>query len=262
MTITGTPEALWSNYRKNRDPQAREALILRYTPLVRYATDRVVRKLPTVFDGQDAASQGILGLMEAIERFDPQRGVKFESYALYRIRGSLVDALRSLDGTSRGVRQKRRAIAEATAFLQQELGREPKEAEVARQANMDVLEYRKTFREVSRTTLSLDEIISSSEDGQPLRIADVLSDLGTPDPLQTVEAKENRAELRRALEHLEESERLVISRRYYHQQTLREIGASLGVSESRVSQIHTAALRRLRKILQDQEEDGSPPLAA
>lgn len=262
MTTTDTREALWSKYHQGQDRQAREALVLQYAHLVHYATRGVITPLVAVFDAEDAASQGTLGLMQAIERFEPQRGIKFESYATYRIRGSVIDALRSLDGESRGVRQRRRGIAEARAGLQQELGREPTKAEVARRAKVNAEEYGQILQEMSRTVHSLDEVISSSEDGQPLRIADVLEDPSTPDPVQVVEEQEDREELRGALEHLTGRERLVISLYYFSDRTLREIGESLHVSESRVSQIHTKALRRLREILGEMAAGSALPLAA
>lgn len=228
---------------------SREALIQQYAPLVRYVVGRMALGLPSVLDHEDILSYGTIGLIEAVDRYDDSRGVKFETYAITRIRGAIIDALRALDRLPRSVRQKARAIDAASQSLSKDLERTPTEFEVADALGMSLPEYRKAMVDVSWVTVSLDGMLDQHEDhegaGMEVAIADPDADRFTGD----VEHNELLAELAGAVSDLPERELYIVSLYYQEGLTMKEIAEVLEISESRVCQLHARAIGRLRGTL-------------
>src|ERR671935_484417 len=160
-------ERLWNSYIANREPRLRERIIVQYAPLVKYVVGRLAINLPTIIDSDDIISYGTMGLIDAVERFDPNRGIKFETYAIARIRGAIIDALRSLDQIPRTARQRAREIESAIAELEAKLKRPPYDEEVAKHLGMDVEKYREVCVRTSVMTLSLDALLSSDDEEGP-----------------------------------------------------------------------------------------------
>jgi len=245
--------SLWAVFKESGDRTARERLILHYAPLVTMVAGRVGAGLPSTVEQADLVSYGMFGLIDAIEKYDAERSVKFETYASARIRGAIIDELRAIDWIPRSVRTKARAVDRAYGELEAELRRQPTEHEVAERLEMGVGELRAIFTQLSTVNVAaLDEILGAgSERGDSLSLLDTLQDHGTPDPAATVEVAETKALLARAIERLGEREKIVLVLYYYEGMTLAEIGRVLGVTESRISQMHTAAMLRLRTTLQE-----------
>lgn len=241
-------EPLWEAYKTKGDRTAREELILHYAPLVKYVAGRVAISLPSTVEFDDLISYGIFGLIDAVEKYDPGRGVKFETYALARIRGAIIDGLRSVDWVPRSIRQKAREFEEACQKIETELGRVASDEELCDALNMNLDDYYQMLSEVSCTTLtSLDELWKF--DGnleENIRVMETIKDTSSADPLATVEFQELKKVLGEAIDRLPERERLVIALYYYEGLTLKEIGKVLDVTEARVSQIHSKAILRLR----------------
>jgi RNA polymerase sigma factor for flagellar operon FliA len=240
----------WTRFAQTRDPHLRQELILQYVPLVRYVIGRMALHLPAILDSEDILGYGMIGLIEAVDRFDPAHGVKFETYAIQRIRGSILDALRSLNLLSRSASKRARELEQAYLALQQEHGRMPTEEEVCRYLHLSPEEYARALQDASHAMVSLDAatVLQGDED-EPMSLLAVLPDETSPDPEQEAMRSELRRALIQAIEHLPERDRLVISLYYYEDLTLKEISAVLEVSESRVSQLHTAAMLKLRAAL-------------
>lgn len=246
--------ALWAAFKDDGDSSARERLILRYAPLVSMVAGRVGAGLPSQVEQADLVSYGMFGLIDAIEKYDAARGVRFETYAGSRIRGSIIDELRSMDWIPRSVRTKARAVDRAYAELEGELRRPPTESEVATRLEIGVGDLRAVFSQLATVNVAaLDELIGGGERGDSLSLLDTLEDTVVPDPQGTVEAAETKVLLSRAIERLGEREKIVLVLYYYEGMTLAEIGRILGVTESRISQMHTAAMGRLRTTLQASE---------
>lgn len=226
----------------------REEIIHRYLHLVKYAAGRISVHLPASIDINDLISDGVFGLIDAIEKYDGSRAVKFETYAMTRINGAIFDALRTLDWVPRAVRQRAREVERAHDRLEVELGRAPNEAELAKRLDLSVGELDRLMQRVRSTSVvSLEEPLSNSGDRE-VYVRDTLED-SQGDVTTEVERQEQRRELVRAVEALSPQERTVIRRYYFEGRTLREIKVSLGVSESRVSQIHARAVMHLRQSL-------------
>jgi RNA polymerase sigma factor for flagellar operon FliA len=243
------PVALdWQLFKAGGDRLVRERLILHYAPLVTAVAGRVGMRLPAMVEQADLVSYGMFGLIDAIEKYEPGRSVKFETYASARIRGAIIDELRAMDWIPRSVRTKARAVDRAYAELESELHRVPTESEVAARLQMDIRELRALFTQLSTVNVAaLDELLGAGEDrGDRLSLLDTLGDDRTPDPENSFEAQETKFLLARAIDQLGEREKLVLVLYYYEGMTLAEIGRVLGVTESRISQMHTAAMLRLR----------------
>ncbi len=246
-TEEGDAADLWLGYTGQRaDPGLRDQLILRYAPLVKYVANRLAVFLPAVLSTEDMLSHGTIGLIEAIDRYDPGHGAKFETYAIRRIWGSMIDALRSLSILPRSTTQQVRALDQALAELERDLGRSPTTAEVAAHLGIDETAVNSRLAAANFSLVSLDTRTNGDEDS--LTLLDVLSN-GADDPTSDVEKQELRAALARAIERLPQRERLVLSLYYQEEMTLKEIGRALKVSESRVSQLHAMAIARLRAAL-------------
>jgi RNA polymerase sigma factor for flagellar operon FliA len=227
-----------------------DELLRRFAPLVRHVVERVATTLPRTVDHEDLYSAGVLGLLDAHAKFDAKKGVKFETYAVWRIRGAVLDQLRALDWVSRSMRRKARNLDGVTRKLDQKLGRAASESELAREMNMSRGDFYRLLDQVRGAVLvSLDEN-RSGEDQEPSTLADHLADPTAVNLEDRLEEEERKVVLLRTLDHLPEQERLVVALYYYEHLTLKEIGRALGISESRVSQVHTRAMSRLRLRLQ------------
>ncbi|MCK9493886.1 MAG: FliA/WhiG family RNA polymerase sigma factor [Dehalococcoidia bacterium] len=237
--------ALWERYMEERDPAVREQLILQYAPLVKYVMGRLAISLPSILDYEDILSFGTIGLIEAVERFDHTKGVKFETYAIARIRGAIIDALRSLDRLPRSVRQKARDANEAILRLTNELGRDPTDEEVAAAMGIHPDAYRQAQVESSWITVSLDTLGASDgeeDSGGAMAVADPDGEDFSAD----LERQELIGDLAFAIRDLPDREQLILSLYYKEELTMREVSEVLGISESRVCQLHARALTRLR----------------
>ncbi len=250
-----TIDSLWGVFKETGDRGARERLILHYAPLVTMVAGRLGAGLPSSVEQADLVSYGMFGLIDAIEKYDTERAVKFETYASSRIRGAIIDELRAIDWIPRSVRTKARAVDRAFAELEAELRRAPSEHEVATRLEIGVTELRAIFTQLSTVNVAaLDDLLGTGSDrGDSLSLLDTLEDPGAVDPAGNVEAQETKLLLARAIERLGEREKIVLVLYYYENMTLAEIGRVLGVTESRISQMHTAAMLRLRTSLQESE---------
>ena len=247
MATADETTPLWQEYRKSRDQHIRDRLILTYAPLVKFVAGRVGASLPSHVDEQDLVSYGLLGLIGAIERFDPDREIKFETFAMARIRGAIIDELRSLDWVPRSVRTRARQIERAITVLERELMRAPTDDEIAKKLGVTNDELEDSLREISRSSIAaLDELWSPSGSGDAIALIDTIEDESGPDPEISLEQTEIREALAESISSLPEREKLVVTLYYYEELTLREIGEVLGVTESRVSQLHTKAILRLK----------------
>ncbi len=255
-TTAAAPTALaelWRSYKATGDERLREQLILHYSPLVKYVAGRVSVGLPPNVEQADFVSSGVFGLIDAIEKFDPERSIKFETYAITRIRGAIIDELRALDWIPRSVRQKARAIERAYATLEASLRRTPSEPEVAAEMGVTLEELHTVFGQLSlANVVALEELLhAGSEGGDRLSLMDTLEDTAADNPVEVAEDRELRRLLARAVNTLPEREKTVVTLYYYEGLTLAEIGEVLGVTESRVSQIHTKSVLQLRAKLAD-----------
>jgi RNA polymerase sigma factor for flagellar operon FliA len=249
---------LWEEFKQNEvsgaRAGARERLILHYAPLVKYVASRVATGLPASVDQADLVSYGMFGLIDALEKFDPGRGNKFETYAIPRIKGAIIDELRAMDWVPRSVRFKAREIEKAYSDLESIHKRGPTEKEVAARLGVTLRELHEVINQISFVqVLQLDEILSVGSDrGEQVSLLDTLADRGT-DPTTALEGEETRGLLAAAINSLSEREKIVVTLYYFEGLTLAEIGDILGVTESRVCQIHTKAVGQLRLQLVETE---------
>lgn len=240
-------KALWHSYRRNRDKATRDRLILTYAPLVKYVAGRLGSGLPAHVDEGDLVSYGLLGLIGAIERYDPDRDIKFETYAIARIKGAIIDELRALDWVPRSVRARAREIERSMTELESKLGRAPTDEELAGKIGITVDELEDSLTDIGRSSIAaLDELWSVSGEGDQVSLLDTIEDETGPRPEAALDETEMREALADAISRLPEREKLVVTLYYYEELTLREIGEVLGVTESRVSQLHTKAILRLK----------------
>jgi RNA polymerase sigma factor for flagellar operon FliA len=224
----------------------KDDLLRRFAPLVRHVVERVAATLPRNVDHEDLYSAGVLGLLDAHAKFDLSKGVKFETYAVWRIKGAVLDQLRALDWASRSMRRKARTLDGVTQRLDQKLGRAASEEELARAMKMRRSDFYRLLDQVRGAVLvSLDES-RAGEDQEPTTLADHLPDPSAVNLEEKLAEEEHKILILRALHQLPEQERLVVALYYYEHLTLKEIGRALGISESRVSQVHTRAMSRLR----------------
>ncbi|HEU0023692.1 MAG TPA: RNA polymerase sigma factor WhiG [Thermoleophilaceae bacterium] len=243
---------LWRRYKDERDEKARERLVIAYSPLVKYVASRMSSGLPSHVEESDLISYGLLGLISAIERFEPEREIKFETFAVTRIKGSIIDELRSLDWVPRSVRTKAREIERANAKLEHELHRAPTDKEMAKALDTTVDDFQDSLVRISNSSVvALDELWTVSDaSGDQVSLLDTIQDPQAADPAREMDTTEMKDRLADAIARLPEREKLVVALYYYENLTLREIGEVLGVTESRVSQLHTKAVLRLKSRLQ------------
>ena len=242
---------LWRRYKDEDDPRARERLVLAYAPLVKYVAGRMSSGLPAHVEEADLISYGLVGLISAIERFDLDREIKFETYAITRIKGAIIDELRSLDWVPRSVRSRAREIEKANSKLEHQFQRAPTDDEMALELEITVEEFQEALLQISNSTVAaLDELWTVSDaSGDQVSLLDTIQDPDAPDPAQVMDQTDLKDRVADAIARLPEREKLVVALYYYENLTLREIGEVLGVTESRVSQLHTKAVLRLRSRL-------------
>jgi RNA polymerase sigma factor for flagellar operon FliA len=248
----------WSDFRPGGSQKARERLILHYAPLVKYVASRVGSGLPASIEQADLISYGMFGLIDALEKFDLERGIKFETYAIPRIKGAILDELRALDWVPRSVRFKAREVDRAYAEIEAREKRQPTESEVAERLGLTKGELHDVITQISFVSvMALDEALSVGADrGDTMSLMDTLADPGDlTDPAAGVEDQETRGMLAAAINDLSEREKVVLTLYYFEGMTLSEIGEILGVTESRVCQIHTKAVGALRKHLSEADAD-------
>jgi len=258
-------QPLWLEFAKTGDQGVRDRLILTYAPLVKYVAGRLGSGLPAHVDEGDLVSYGLLGLIGAIERYDPERDVKFETYAIARIKGAIIDELRALDWVPRSVRARARHIERAIGELEAKLHRAPTDEEIAGKLGIEPEELEESLSEISRSSIgALDELWTiSSSGGDQVALIDTIEDTQGPEPQSALAQTELKEALGEAIARLPEREKLVVTLYYYEELTLREIGEVLGVTESRVSQLHTKAILRMKARLAGappRDEPESPPL--
>jgi RNA polymerase sigma factor FliA len=243
---------LWRRYKSDGDRHARERLVVAYSPLVKYVAGRTAAGLPPHVEEADLISYGLSGLIAAIERFDPSREIKFETYAIMRIKGAIIDELRAMDWVPRSVRARAREVERANAKLEHTLQRAPTDEELAGELEMTVDELNEALLAISHSSMvALDELWSTSDSsGDQVSLMDTLEDTTAPDPAKALDVGDLKDRIAESIATLPEREKLVIALYYYENLTLREIGEVLGVTESRVSQLHTKAVLRLRSHMQ------------
>jgi RNA polymerase sigma factor for flagellar operon FliA len=245
---------LWRSYKNDGDERARERLVVAYSPLVKFIAGRMASGLPSHVDEGDLVSYGLLGLIGAIERFDLEREIKFETFAVARIKGAIIDELRSLDWVPRSVRARARDVERAHAALEAEYGRAPTDEEMAEKMELTVEEFRDALLQIANSSvLALDDLWTFADpdgSGGQISVLDTIQDPNALDPESEAHTAELKDRLADAIESLPERERLVIALYYYENLTLREIGEVLGVTESRVSQLHTKSVLALRSRFQ------------
>ncbi|MFP4010145.1 MAG: RNA polymerase sigma factor WhiG [Spirochaetaceae bacterium] len=240
-------EELWRLYKDTGDPEIRDRIVRQYAPLVKYVAGKVAVGMPHNVEFDDLVGYGVFGLFDAIEKFDPQKHVKFKTYAVTRIRGAIFDELRSIDWVPRSIRQKAREIEDTVQKLESSLGRAATDEEVARELGITTKEYEKTIQKVSSTSiLSLNDVWYTGEDNDKVSIADSIESPQSLNPDVIVEKDEIKRVITESIRELPEKEKKVLVLYYYEDLTLKEIGQVLEVTESRVSQLHTKAIMRLR----------------
>jgi RNA polymerase sigma factor for flagellar operon FliA len=250
-------ENLWREFKETGSKVAKDKLLVEYSHLVKYTTQRLAVNLPPYVDRDDLYSSGIMGLIKAVDTFEPERGLKFETYAGHKIRGAVLDELRALDWVPRSVRQKSRELQKVFTKLENRLGRSPYDDEVCEELGVSIGEYEQILAEVTPTTItSLDEMVGDQfSDSKEMRVIDQVEDPDSVNPLKELGFDEIKGILKGAIADLPEKERLVVALYHYEELTLKEIGAVLELTESRVSQIHSKAMMKLRSRLLQKFED-------
>ncbi|HLU52474.1 MAG TPA: RNA polymerase sigma factor WhiG [Acidimicrobiia bacterium] len=245
---TSDIDDLWRRFKETGDPEIRESLILHYSPLVKFVAGRVAAGLPRSVDQNDLASYGIFGLIDAIDKFDLERGFKFETYAINRIKGAILDELRSLDWVPRSVRAKAREIERSIGELEHSLQRSPTDEELAEYMETDVESIQNDLAEISQLGIAaLDQTVGAGD--ATVTLKDLVTDPSGVSPEAAFQAEETRRMLVDSINRLPDRERLVVTLYYYEGLTLAEIGEVLGVTESRVCQIHAKTVMSLRNRL-------------
>lgn len=246
-------DQIWNQFHKTRDDHHRNVLMEHYKDLVKYAAERLHSKLPDKVELDDLVSAGIFGLMDAIDAFDPSRGVKFETYCAPRIKGSILDELRSMDWVPRLVRARAHQLAKATHSLEMHLGRKPIEEEIAEELSIDMEEFSKLQRDANAASLvSLNNKYGDTEGEKDVCEIDVIKDKKSEDPILEAQKRDLKNLLTKGLTR---AERLIIVLYYYEEMTMKEIGATLDLSESRVSQMHSSIVARLKAHLNKRKKE-------
>lgn len=244
------PEGLWQTYVASRKPETRERLILHYAPLVKKVVGRMGLRPDGPIEWDDLINYGVLGLMDAVERYEPERGITFETFATLRIRGAVLDALRQIDPLGRLARRRVRSAQEAIQRLTLELGRVPRDEEVAEAIGLTLDQYQQVLLDASFAIVSLDQPVrESGGDNQPLHLADVVEDPDAIDAMEQVEEEELRERLVQAIRSLPEREQILLSLYYFEGLTMREVAEVMDISQTRVCQLHARAIMNLKAML-------------
>ncbi|MDC7126683.1 MAG: RNA polymerase sigma factor WhiG [Spirochaetales bacterium] len=244
---TKTEEELWTMYKKSKEPAIRDYFVKQYAPLVKYVAGKVAVGMPHNVEFDDLVGYGVFGLFDAIEKYDPDKHVKFKTYAVTRIRGAIFDELRSIDWVPRSVRQKSRQVEDTVHRLEASLGRSATDREIANEMGLNLADYQKTILKISGTSImSLNDVWYTGEDNDKVSIVDSIESPQGLNPDIIVEKDEIKRVIIEAINDLPEKEKKVLVLYYYEDLTLKEIGKVLEVTESRVSQLHTKAIVRLR----------------
>jgi RNA polymerase sigma factor for flagellar operon FliA len=243
----------WADYKASGTAQARDSLILNYSPLVKYVAGRVAVGLPANIEQADLISYGIFGLIDAIDKYDQSRGIKFETYAISRIRGAIIDELRAIDWVPRSVRFKAREVEKAYTSLENKLKRPPSDAEIAEEMGITIDELNHIYTQLSTVSLvALDELMSvDGGQGDKLALVETIEDTRTASPMEAFESEEMKSILAEAINRLPEREKIVVTLYYFEGLTLAQIGEVLGVTESRICQMHTKAVLALKGKIAD-----------
>jgi RNA polymerase sigma factor for flagellar operon FliA len=242
-----TEEELWIIYKKSRNPEIRDKFVRQYAPLVKYVAGKVAIGMPHNVEFDDLVGFGVFGLFDAIEKFDPEKHVKFKTYAVTRIRGAIFDELRSIDWVPRSVRQKAREVEDAVRRLETSLGRSAGDQEIAQEMGIGLDDFQKLMLKISGTSiLSLNDVWYTGEDNDKVSIVESIESPQSLNPDTIVEKEEIKRVIIEAINELPDKEKKVLVLYYYEDLTLKEIGKVLEVTESRISQLHTKAIMRLR----------------
>ena len=238
----------WTAYKEKGTAQARDTLILHYSPLVKYVAGRVAVGLPANIEQADLISYGIFGLIDAIDKYDQSRGIKFETYAISRIRGAIIDELRAIDWVPRSVRSKAREVEKAYSALENKLKRPPSDAEIAEEMGISLDDLNHIYTQLSTVSIvALDELMSGDAgQGDKLALVETIEDTRTASPMEAFESEEMKSILAEAINRLPEREKIVVTLYYFEGLTLAQIGEVLGVTESRICQMHTKAVLALK----------------
>jgi RNA polymerase sigma factor for flagellar operon FliA len=240
-------EELWRIYKQTKNPEIRDAFVRQYAPLVKYVAGKIAVGMPHNVEFDDLVGFGVFGLFDAIEKYDPDKHVKFKTYAVTRIRGAIFDELRSIDWVPRSVRQKSREIEDAVHRIESSLGRAASDKEIADEMGMSPEEFQQVMMKVSGTSiLSLNDVWYTGEESDNVSIAESIESPQSMNPDTIIEKDEIRRVIVQAINDLPEKEKKVLVLYYYEDLTLKEIGHILEVTESRISQLHTKAIMRLR----------------
>ena len=243
-------DELWKRYRKSPDPRIRDYFVRQYAPLVKYVAGKVATGMPHNVDFDDLVGYGVFGLFDAIGKFDPTKHVKFKTYAVTRIRGAIFDELRSIDWVPRSVRQKAREVEDTVRQLESSLGRSASDKEIADSMGMSLDEFQQTMVKISGTAvLSLNDVWYTGDENDRVSIAESIESPASLNPETIVEKDEIKRVIVDAIKELPDKEKKVLVLYYYEDLTLKEIGQVLEVTESRISQLHTKAILRLRSRL-------------
>lgn len=246
-------QKLWKVFRKRKDETSRNGLLESYLPIVKYTAERLFARLPDEVDVNDLMSAGVFGLMDALDAFDPKRGVKFETYCVPRIRGAILDELRAMDWVPRLVRSRAHKLNVARQVLEAQLGRAPTEKELAKQLKVPMKEFDKLRRDARAVGLvSLSRKWFETDSHKDVREIDVVQDKQSEDPFRSAQRKDLKDLVTRGLSR---AERLIVVLYYFEEMTMKEIGETLDLSESRVSQMHSAILHRLRHQLEKRRKE-------
>jgi RNA polymerase sigma factor for flagellar operon FliA len=248
-------EKVWDQFRKTRSDNNRNLLMEHYTPLVRYAAERLHSKLPDKVELDDLISAGIFGLMDAIDAYDPERGVKFETYCSPRIKGSILDELRSMDWVPRLVRARAHQLAKATQTLETHLGHKPTKEQIAEELKLDMSDFERLQRDANAVSqVSLNTRYTDGDSEKDIREIDLIKDRKSQDPLTEAQKRDLKDLLTKGLTR---AERLIVVLYYYEEMTMKEIGATLDLSESRVSQMHSSIMDRLKAQMHTRKKEFS-----
>jgi RNA polymerase sigma factor FliA len=256
MNTVAAIDTIWAEFVKTRQQRLRDELILEYTPFVRFVVGRLGIPPTSLIEMDDLLSYGTIGLINAIDRFDPARGIRFEAFATPRVRGAVIDHLRTLSWLPRTAASRVRQIEQALSGLQQRLGRPAKEEEVAAELGVSIERYRQMLLDASTTVLSIDVPLNTVRDDETMTLRDLLEDRDTPGPDEETERRELVTALSSAIDQLPEREQLLLALYYQEELTMKEISKVMSVSESRVCQLHMQTIMRLRGLLHAPRAEG------